>query len=104
MSDGTGKWCGHCQKCDHDDAECWSTRWMGAPPEVMVITGGGGLGFTELSRLVESLKINVIELRPVSLTHPKEPIPFGDIARHKLAKEEGKRARKAQIRRNGGKR
>lgn len=22
----TGKWCAHCAKDSHDDAECWSTR------------------------------------------------------------------------------
>lgn len=22
----TGKWCGHCAKDNHNDAECWSTR------------------------------------------------------------------------------
>jgi hypothetical protein len=26
MNTSDPKWCGHCRKADHSDAECWSTR------------------------------------------------------------------------------
>lgn len=24
----TNKWCEHCKKTDHNDSECWSTRYV----------------------------------------------------------------------------
>lgn len=59
----------------------------------------------DLARALDRLGYEVSPAAPpVALLHPKQPAPVNIFDAQKLAKAEAKRARKAQIKRNGGKR